>query len=256
MAKNIVVINGINTSNLKVLKHNEMKDLFNKLKNGDKSAKNVLIEGNLKLVLSILKRYQNKCDNMDDLFQIGVIGLIKSIDNFDLSFGVKFSTYAVLMIEGEIKRYIRDNTGIRISRSTKELSYKIIKYREEYLSKNYEYPSNKMVCDEFNISEYELYNVLNSLNDVSSIFEPIYNENGDTIYLLDELEDKNNMSIDELLSLREALLKINDRDRVVILKRYVDGMSQNEIAEELNISQAQVSRIESNAIKVTKKLIV
>ena len=137
MAKNIVVINGINTSNLKVLKHSEMEELFSKLKAGDKTAKTTLIEGNLKLVLSILKRYQYKCDNMDDLFQIGVTGLIKSIDNFDLSFGVRFSTYAVLMIEGEIKRYIRDNTGLRISRSTKELSYKIIKFREDYLSKNY-----------------------------------------------------------------------------------------------------------------------
>ena len=233
-----------------------MEYLFKELKNGNKSAKNDLTQGNLKLVLSILKKYQNKCDNMDDLFQIGVIGLIKAIDNFDLSFGVKFSTYAVLMIEGEIKRYIRDNTGIRISRSTKELSYRIIKFREEYLSKYYMYPPSEVVCKEFNLSEYELYNILNSLNEISSIFDPIYNENGDTIYLLDELEDKNNKNLDELLALREALLKISDRDRVVIMKRYVDGLSQSEIAAFLNISQAQVSRIESNAINVIKKLIL
>lgn len=256
MAKNKVIINGIDTSALKVLNQNEMEYLFKELKNGNKSAKNELTQGNLKLVLSILKKYQNKCDNMDDLFQIGVIGLIKAIDNFDLSFGVKFSTYAVLMIEGEIKRYIRDNTGIRISRSTKELSYRIIKFREEYLSKYYIYPPSEVVCKEFNLSEYELYNILNSLNEISSIFDPIYNENGDTIYLLDELEDKNNKNLDELLALREALLKISDRDRVVIMKRYVDGLSQSEIAAFLNISQAQVSRIESNAINVIKKLIL
>ncbi len=256
MAKNKVVINGIDTSSLKVLNQNEMNDLFTELKNGNKSAKSTLIEGNLKLVLSILRKYQNKCDNMDDLFQIGVVGLIKAIDNFDLSFGVRFSTYAVLMIEGEIKRYIRDNTGIRISRSTKELSYKIIRFREEYLSNYYVYPSNDIVCEEFNITEYELYNILNSLNDISSIFDPIYNESGDTIYLLDELEDKNNKDLDELLSLREALSKIKERDRIVILKRYVDGLSQSEIADYLKISQAQVSRIENNAIDVIKKLIL
>jgi len=256
MAKNKVEINGIDTSNLKVLSQSEMEELFIKLKNKDQNAKHELTIGNLKLVLSILKKYQNKCENMDDLFQIGVIGLIKAIDNFDLSFGVKFSTYAVLMIEGEIKRFIRDNTGIRISRSTKELSYKIIKFREDYLSNNYVYPSNELVCEEFNISEYELYNILNSLNEVSSIFEPIYNENSEAIYLIDELEDKNNKNLDELIALRDALNKISNRDRVVILKRYVDGLSQSEIADYLNISQAQVSRIESNAINVIKKLIL
>jgi RNA polymerase sporulation-specific sigma factor len=256
MAKNKVIINGIDTSKIKVLKQKEMEELFIKLKNGNKNAKNELTLGNMKLVLSILKKYQNRSDNMDDLFQIGVIGLIKAIDNFDLSFGVKFSTYAVLMIEGEIKRYIRDNIGIRISRSTKELSYKIIKYREDYLANYYKYPTNQMVCDKFNINEYELCTILNSLNEIQSIFEPIYNENGDTIYLLDELDDKNNKNLDELLALREALLKLEDRDRIVIVKRYVDGLNQSEIADFLNISQAQVSRIESNAINVIKKLIL
>ena len=256
MAKNKVIINGIDTSSLKVLSQSEMEHLFRELKSGNKVAKSILTQGNLKLVLSILKKYQNKCDNMDDLFQIGVIGLIKSIDNFDLSFGVKFSTYAVLMIEGEIKRYIRDNMGIRISRSTKELSYKIIRFREEYLSNHGVYPSNEEVCREFNISEYELFVILNSLNEISSIFEPIYNENGDTIFLIDELEDKSNKDLDQLLALREALLKISKRDRLVILKRYVDGLSQSEIAASLNISQAQVSRIESSTLDVIKKLIL
>ena len=256
MAKNKVIINGIDTSSLKVLTQSEMEHLFKELKDGNKNAKSILTQGNLKLVLSILKKYQNKCDNMDDLFQIGVVGLLKSIDNFDLSFGVKFSTYAVLMIEGEIKRYIRDNMGIRISRSTKELSYRIIRYREDYLSKYNVYPSNEKVCMEFNISEYDLFSILNSLNEISSIFDPIYNENGDTIFLIDELEDKSNKDLDELLALREALLKISDRDRLIILKRYVDGLSQSEIASSLNISQAQVSRIESSTLDVIKKLIL
>ena len=256
MAKNKVDINGINTSSLKVLKQSEMKELFIELKNGNKSAKDILVECNLKLVLSILKKYQNKCDNLDDLFQIGVVGLIKAIDNFDLSFGVRFSTYAVLMIDGEIKRYIRDNTSIRITRSLKDLSYKIINFREEYLSKYFVYPPNSLVCKQFNISDYELFNILSSLNDPVSIFESVYNESGDTIYLLDQLEDKSVKDIDELLILREALSKIKEREKEVLIKRYIDGLSQAEIASILGISQAQVSRIENSALNSIKKLIL
>ena len=256
MAKNRVEINGINTGKLNVLNHNEMLDLFQQLKSGNKAAKNKLIEGNLKLVLSILRKYQNKCDNLDDLFQIGVVGLIKAVDNFDLSFGVKFSTYAVLMIEGEIKRYIRDNSSIRISRSVKELSYKIINYREEYLNKYFTYPSNSEVCKYFNISEYELYNALNSLKEVSGIFDSVYNDNDDTIYLLDQLEDTSNKNIDDLLSLRDALERLKEREKIVIQRRYMEGLSQSEIAETLGISQAQVSRIENSALNSVKKLIL
>lgn len=256
MAKNKVDINGINTNHIKVLNSKEMEYYFNLLNSGNKSAKDILIEGNLKLVLSILRKYQNKCDNMDDLFQIGVVGLIKAVDNFDLSYGVKFSTYAVFMIEGEIKRYIRDNNQIRISRRIKELSYEIINYREEYLNNHFVYPSNKEICDKFNITDYELYLVLNSLCEPQSIFEPVYSDTGDTIYLLDQLEDKTVSDLDELLSLREALSKIDERSKLVIEKRYIDGMSQSEIADYLNISQAQVSRIESSAINSVKKLIL
>ena len=256
MAKNKVEINGINTNNLKVLSNNEMNELFIELKKGNKTSKSILVEGNLKLVLSILKKYQNKCDNLDDLFQIGVVGLIKAIDNFDLSFGVRFSTYAVLMIEGEIKRYIRDNSQIRISRGVKELSYKVINYREKYLLEHFKYPSNSEVCKEFNISEYELSNILNSLNEPVSIFEPIYSDNGDTIYLIDQLEDKTKDDLDKLLSLREALSKLNDREKTVLIKRYIVGLSQAEIANLLNISQAQVSRIENSALNSVKKLIL
>lgn len=256
MAKNKVEINCINTSNLVVLKHEEMIELFKKYKNGEKDVKNTLVEGNLRLVLSILRKYHNKCDNLDDLFQIGVIGLIKAINNFDLNYDVRFSTYAVFMIEGEIKRYIRDNSQIRISRSVKELSYMIINYKEEYLRENLRYPSNEEICTKFNISEYELYNILNSLCDPVSIFEPIYNDGGDTIYLLDQLEDSKNVNVNDLILLKDSLNRLKDRERTIIVKRYVDGMSQAELASELNISQAQVSRIESSALNSVKKLIL
>ena len=256
MSKNKVEINGVNTEDIKVLKYSEMIDLFKKYKSGDKESKNKLVEGNLKLVLSILRRYQSRCDNLDDLFQIGVRGLIKAVDNFDLSFNVRFSTYAVFMIEGEIKRYIRDNNQIRISRSLKDLSYKIINYREEYLSKYYKYPSNEEVCKKFNITDYELSNILSSLNEPVSLFEPIYSESGDTMYLIDQLEDKSIKDLDMLLSLREALSKINEREKVILTKRYIDGLSQSEIADILSISQAQVSRIESSALNSVKKLIL
>ena len=256
MAKNKVEINGINTTNLVVLKHEEMIELFRRYKNGEKDVKNTLVEGNLKLVLSILRKYHNKCDNLDDLFQIGVIGLIKAINNFDLNYDVRFSTYAVFMIEGEIKRYIRDNSQIRISRSVKELSYMIINYKEEYLRENLRYPSNEEICAKFNISEYELYNILNSLCDPVSIFEPIYNDGGDTIYLLDQLEDSKNVNVNDLILLKDSLNRLKDRERTIIVKRYVDGMSQAKLASELNISQAQVSRIESSALNSVKKLIL
>jgi RNA polymerase sporulation-specific sigma factor len=193
---------------------------------------------------------------MDDLFQIGTIGLIKAVDNFDLAFGVKFSTYAVFMIEGEIKRYIRDNNQIRISRTIKELSYKIINFKEEYIKKYYEYPSNELICEKFNISPYELNIAISSLTEPVSIFEPIYNDGGDTILLLDQLEDKSNTNISDYLALKEALLKIKERERLIITKRYLIGLSQAEIASELNISQAQVSRIENSALNSIKKLIL
>ena len=257
MAKNKVEITGINTSKLETLSQKEMTELFKQYKDGNKLAYEKLVKYNLKLVLSILRKYQNKCDNLDDLFQIGTIGLIKAIKNFDLSFGVMFSTYAVFMIEGEIKRYIRDNSQIRISRSIKELAYQIINYKEEYFKENSMYPTNDMICSYLNISSYQLYNALSSLSEPVSIFEPIYNDGGDTIYLLDQIEDKSNTEdLNKLLCLREALNKIKEREKTVLLRRYIDGMSQSEIANELNISQAQVSRIESTALTSVKRLIL
>ena len=256
MYKKAVTITGVNTNNIKVLTHEEMIILFNRYKTGDMLAKEELINGNLKLVLSILKKYNTINENMDDLFQIGVVGLIKAVDNFDLSHEVRFSTYAVLMIEGEIKRYIRDNNQIRISRTIKELSYQIINYKETYIKNNGRYPTNEEICEHFNITPYELYNTLSSLTEPISIFEPIYNDGGDTIYLLDQLEDKTTKDLNELLALREALSKIKDRERITIEKRYLEGLNQSEIADYLGVSQAQVSRIENSALSSIKKLIL
>ncbi len=256
MAKNKVEITGINTSKIKVLKHDEMVELFKKYQSGVKEAKEELVNGNLKLVLSILKKYQNKTDNMDDLFQIGVIGLIKAIDNFDLSHEVKFSTYAVLMIEGEIKRYLRDNNQVRISRSIKDLAYKIIKFKEEYFNNYGKNPSNELISKSLNVSEYEIYEASMSLKEPMSLYEPIYNDGGDTIYLMDQIEDKKeNKDLDSLISMRKALNNIKERERDILINRYVIGKTQMEIALELNISQAQVSRLEKNAINNVKRLI-
>ena len=256
LAKNKVEITGIKTSNLKVLKHKEMVELFKKYKNGDLLAKEELVNGNLKLVLSILKKYHNRTDNMDDLFQIGCIGLIKAIDNFDLAHNVRFSTYAVLMIEGEIKRYIRDNNPIRISRSVKDLAYKILKFKEEYIYNFGFEPSTADIASHFQVSEYEVANAMLSLKEPMSIFEPIYNDGGDTIYLLDQIEDKKeSRELDDLISMRKALLKIKDRERDILISRFIVGKTQMEIADEIGISQAQVSRLEKNAIKTMKRLI-
>lgn len=257
MAKNKVEITGLKTSELKTIKSEEMNELFLRYSKGDKLAKELLVKYNLKLVLSILKHYQNKSDNMDDLFQVGVVGLIKAIDNFDLKYGVKFSTYAVLMIEGEIKRFIRDNNQVRISRGIKELAYRIISYKEDYFKNNGFYPNNKTICSELSISEYELGSSLLSLKEPMSVFEPIYNDGGDTIFLLDQIEDvKENRNIHELIALRKALNKIKTREKEVLLKRYIIGESQSEIAAYYGISQAQVSRIESSAINNVKRLIM
>lgn len=256
MAKNKVEITGINTSKIKVLKHEEMVELFKKYQKGDLQAKDELVNGNLKLVLSILRKYQNKVDNMDDLFQIGCVGLIKAIDNFDLSHEVMFSTYAVLMIEGEIKRYIRDNNSVRISRSIKDLAYKIMKYKEDYSKETGKEPSTNKIAEELGVSEYEVSQSLMSLKEPMSLFDPIYNDGGDTIYLMDQIEDKSdNTDIDGLISMRRALQKIKEREKNILISRFIVGKTQMEIAEELNISQAQVSRLEKTAIKNVKRLI-
>lgn len=257
LAKHKVDITGINTNNIKVLTQEEMNDLFIKYRNGDNAAKEELINGNLKLVLSIIRRFQNKVDNLDDLFQVGVIGLIKAIENFDLSYGLKLSTYACPLIIGEVKRSIRDNTAFRVSRSVKDLAYQIIKFKDDYLTKNGITPTNKEIAEALNIEEYQIAYAVDSLKDPMSIFEPIYNDGGDTIYLQDQIADKKDSEVDKdmLISLRKALNKIKERERSILINRFIIGKTQMEIAAALNISQAQVSRIEKSAIDNVKRLI-
>lgn len=256
MGKKSVEITGISTSSIKVLSHSEMLELFKEYQNGDLSAKEKLVNGNLKLVLSILRKYNRRVDNLDDLFQIGVVGLIKAVDNFDLKHEVKFSTYAVLMIEGEIKRYIRDNNSLRISRSIKDLAYRVLLYKEEYIQENGKEPSTEEIAKNLNVSNYDVVEALLSLKEPDSLYEPIYNDGGDTIYLMDQIEDKKeNKDIDSLISMRKALNKIKERERNILISRFIVGKTQMEIANELMISQAQVSRLEKNAIKNVKRLI-
>ena len=257
MSKYKVDITGINTSDIKVLSNEEMTHLFVRYKDGDITAKEELINGNLKLVLSILRSFNRSDINLDDLFQVGVIGLIKAIDNFDLSYGFKFSTYAVHLIIGEIKRYIRDNTAMRVSRSIKDMAYQIIKFKDTYLSEHGIEPSSALIASSLGIEEYQVAFAIDALKDPASIFEPIYNDGGDTIYLFDQIADvkEKNSDKDMLISLRRALLKIKEREKSILLERFIVGKTQMEIADELGISQAQVSRIEKSAIENVRKLI-
>jgi len=257
MGKYKVDITGINTNNLPVLKNSEMIELFLKYQNGDKLAKEDIVNGNLKLVLSIIKKYNNGKHDMNDLFQVGCIGLIKAVDNFDMSYNVMFSTYAVPLILGEVKRFIRDSTQTRIARSIRDNAYKILQFKDEYLLKYGCDPTNDIICESLEITPYDLELSLNSLKDSMSLDEPIYNDGGDTIYLLDQIADVKNTNEDRdnLLSLRRALLKIKERERNILTDRYIVGKTQSEIANELGVSQAQVSRIEKNAIKNVKRLI-
>ena len=257
MAKYKVDITGVNTSNIKVLTNEEMTKLFVSYQNGNLDAKDKLINGNLKLVLSILRSFNKPGVNLDDLFQVGVIGLIKAIDNFNLSYGLKLSTYAVPLIIGEIKRYLRDNTAIRVSRSTKDLAYQIIKFKDNYLSEYGIDPPASLVATALDIDEYQVSYAMDAMKDPQSIFEPIYNDGGDTIYLFDQLADvkDKNSDKDMLISLRKALLKIKERERNILIERFIVGKTQMEIALRLGISQAQVSRIEKSAIENVRKLI-
>ena len=250
MARHKVEISGVNTANIKVLTTEEMNELFKRVKNGDTKAREELVNGNLKLVLSILKKFSKHVDNMDDLFQIGCIGLLKAIDNFDLSYGVKFSTYCVPMIQGEVKRYLRDNNSIRVSRSVKDLAYKALKLKEELTMGDNSEPTTERLAELLEVEPYNIVNALESMRDPISIFEPIYNDGGDTIYLFDQIEDRktDNSNIDTKMSVREAISNLSRREQLVLEERFVIGKTQMEISEELGISQAQVSRIEKGII--------
>ncbi len=258
MARHKVEICGVNTANIKVLTTDEMNQLFRHLQDGDMTAKEELINGNLKLVLSILKKYNNRTDNMDDLFQVGVIGLIKAIDNFDLEKEVKFSTYAVPMILGEVRRYLRDSGSIRVARSIKDIAYHAMRVKEELTNTNGKEPNVAEIAKKMNLTEYEVSNAMDSTRDTISMFEPIYNDGGDTIYLADQLEDKNDShySLDMKIALRDAMQHLKEKERHILYERYIIGKTQLELAEEIGISQAQISRLEKSGLDNIKKKIL
>ena len=256
MSKYKVEISGINTNDIVVLSQNEMTKLFECLKDNNPFARDLLVQGNLKLVLSILKKFGGQTENMDDLFQIGCVGLIKAIDNFDLSHNVKFSTYAVPMILGEIKRYIRDNnSSIRISRSIKDLAYKTLKLQEQVYNETGKTLTPEEISQELNANIYDVVLALEALKEPVSMYEPIYNDGGDTIYLCDQIEDKrtSDNELSTKLAIESAINDLEQREKYILDQRYIIGKTQMEIANELNISQAQVSRLEKGAIKTLKK---
>ena len=256
MARHKVEISGVNTSNIKVLSSEETKELFIKMKNGDPFAREDLINGNLKLVLSIIKKFNNKVDNLDDLFQVGCLGLVKAIDNFDTSYDVKLSTYACPMIIGEIKRYLRDNSSLRISRSTKDIAYKTLKLKEELMDASGKEPSNEEVAKILGVSEFDVTNALESLRDPVSMYEPIYSDGGDTIYLFDQLSDKKDTyDLDYKLAVDRAFNSLKEREKQILNDRFIIGKTQMELAEELGISQAQISRLEKGSIAKIKRII-
>jgi len=254
---NKVEICGVNTSTLPMLSHEEKIELLKKMKNGDKEARKQFIEGNLRLVLSVVQKFANRGENLDDLFQVGCIGLIKAIDNFDLSQNVKFSTYAVPMIIGEIRRYLRDNNAMRISRSLKDTAYKALKIKERYISQNYREPTLEEIANELCISKEDLVFALDSIQEPISLYEPIFQDSTDTMYVVDQVSDQKsceNLWLEEI-SLKDALSRLTKREKEILYLRYYKGKTQMEVATIIGISQAQVSRIEKSAIGHIKKYI-
>ena len=254
MALNKVEMCGVNTSKLPVLKAEEKEELFRRIKEGDEEARELYIKGNLRLVLSVIKRFSGSSENMDDLFQIGCIGLIKAIDNFDTTLNVKFSTYAVPMIIGEIRRYLRDNNSIRVSRSLRDIAYRAIYAKETYMKNNLKEPTIAEIANEIGIEKETIVYAMDAIQNPVSLFEPVYTEGGDTLYVMDQISDKKNREENwvENLSLREAINRLNQRERHIIDLRFYEGKTQMEVAQEIGISQAQVSRLEKNALKTMR----
>ena len=253
---NKVEICGVNTSNLPLLSKEEKEALFIKIKAGDKEARNTFINGNLRLVLSVIQRFYGRGENADDLFQVGCVGLIKAIDNFDLSQNVQFSTYAVPMIIGEVKRYLRDNNSIRVSRSVRDLAYKVIQFKERYTKEHGKEPNIEEIAKELEVSKEDVAFSLDAIQDPVSLQEPVYNDGSESIYIMDQVKDSKNT--DELwaekITIKNAMEKLNEKERMIINKRFFDGRTQMEVAEEIGISQAQVSRLEKTAIQHIKRL--
>ncbi len=252
-----VEICGVNTSSLPVLKREEKQKLMLRIKEGDESAREEFVNGNLRLVLSVIQRFSQRGEYMDDLFQIGCIGLIKAIDNFDLSQNVQFSTYAVPMIIGEVRRYLRDNNSIRVSRSLKDIAYRALNVKEQLINKNQKEPTIDEIAKEMEMKKEEVVFALESIVEPMSLFEPVYNDSGDAVFVMDQVKDEKNSDSSwiEEIALNEAMARLSEREKKVLDLRFFQGRTQMEVAEEIDISQAQVSRIEKSAIDHMRKYI-
>ncbi|MDR7857198.1 RNA polymerase sporulation sigma factor SigG [Tissierella sp.] len=252
-----VEICGVNTSKLPVLTNDQMQKLFIKIKAGDLKAREEFIQGNLRLVLSIIQRFNRRGEHVDDLFQVGCIGLIKAIDNFDLSQNVRFSTYAVPMIIGEIRRYLRDNNSIRVSRSLRDIAYKALHAREQLIYRNSKEPTIYEIAEELHLPKEDVVFALEAIQEPISLFEPIFHDSGDAIFVVDQVKDEK--AEDEIwlreIALREAMAKLNTREKQILNLRFYEGKTQMEVASEIGISQAQVSRLEKNALRQMRKYV-
>lgn len=255
MLVNKVEICGVNTSKLPVLTNAKMRELFVQMNNGDASAREKLISGNLRLVLSVIQRFNNRGEYVDDLFQVGCIGLMKAIDNFDLSQNVKFSTYAVPMIIGEIRRYLRDNNPIRVSRSLRDVAYKALQVRDSLVNRLSREPTINEIASELKIPREEIVFALDAIQEPVSLFEPLYHDGGDPIYVMDQVSDEKHQDSNWLegIAIREALRRLNEREKLILTLRFFEGKTQMEVAEEIGISQAQVSRLEKAALNHMRK---
>ena len=253
MQFNKVEICGINTNDLKVLKESEKIELLRKAHSGDKQARDELIKGNLRLVLSVIQRFSNRGENIDDLFQVGVIGLIKAIDNLNLDLDVRFSTYAVPMCIGEIRRYLRDDNAVRVSRSMRDTAYKAMQVKERLINENQKEPTVEEIAKELEMKKSDVVLALEAIVDPVSLYEPVYNDGGDTIYVMDQVGDSNSDTdwIDEIM-IKDEIKRLDDRERNIMYLRFMQGKTQMEVAKEVGISQAQVSRLEKNALKRIK----
>ena len=257
MLINKVELCGVNTAKLPVLSSEEKKSLFNRILQGDLAAREQFIQGNLRLVLSVIQRFNNRGEPADDLFQVGCIGLIKAIDNFDVTQEVQFSTYAVPMIIGEVRRYLRDNNAIRVSRSLRDLAYKAMQMREDIFNKNNKEPTINELAKELGVDREELAMAIDSVQDTVSMFEPIFQDGTDTVCVMDQIRDNENIDStwEQTITINEAMKKLPEREQMIINLRFFEGRTQTEIAEEIGISQAQISRLEKNALKHLRKFV-
>lgn len=253
---NKVEICGVNTSKLPILSNTKKHELLIKIKNGDEEARNEFINGNLRLVLSVIRKFYTRGENLDDLFQVGCVGLIKALNNFDLSQNVQFSTYAVPMIVGEIRRYLRDNNSIRVSRSTRDLAYKVLAIREKKKKENMREPTIEELAKILNVEREDIVFCLDAIQEPISLQEPVYGDDTENIFIIDQISDKKNN--DELwsqnITINEAMKRLTDREKVIVNKRFFEGRTQMEVAEEIGISQAQVSRLERSAINHIRRI--